>query len=118
MLENCPSARSPRPRCAWARTSTRLRPDEVELGVGIHGERGTARVPFAAADEPTALLVDPLVAELGLGRSAPSSKSSIRCPQTPAASGARQEVGGCVLQQAAGPDVLDKNCAALGLFTG
>ncbi|MEZ2389697.1 dihydroxyacetone kinase subunit DhaK [bacterium RCC_150] len=44
-----------------------LRPDEVELGVGIHGERGTARVPFAAADELTALLVDPLVAELGLG---------------------------------------------------
>ena len=42
--------------------------DEVELGVGIHGERGTARIPFATADELTARLVDPLVAELGLAR--------------------------------------------------
>lgn len=45
-----------------------LLPDEVELGVGIHGERGTGRVPFASADELTTLLVDPLVAELGLER--------------------------------------------------
>lgn len=42
--------------------------DEVELGVGIHGERGTGRVPFANADALTALLVEPLVAELGLTR--------------------------------------------------
>lgn len=46
----------------------RLGADEIELGVGIHGERGTARVPFGMADELTALLVDPLVAELGLRR--------------------------------------------------
>lgn len=39
---------------------------EVELGVGIHGERGTGRMPFADADTLTARLVDPLVAELGL----------------------------------------------------
>jgi dihydroxyacetone kinase-like protein len=45
-----------------------LRPDEVELGVGIHGERGTGQVPFAEADALTDLLVDPLVKELGLGR--------------------------------------------------
>jgi dihydroxyacetone kinase-like protein len=42
--------------------------EEVELGVGIHGERGTARVPFDTADHLTALLVDPLVAGLELGR--------------------------------------------------
>lgn len=45
-----------------------LHDDEVELGVGIHGERGTGRVPFAEADALTALLVDPLVEELGLTR--------------------------------------------------
>lgn len=48
-----------------------LPPDEVELGVGIHGERGTGRVPFAAADTLVAQLVDPLVNELGLGRGSP-----------------------------------------------
>jgi dihydroxyacetone kinase-like protein len=42
--------------------------DEVELGVGIHGERGPGRVPFASADELIALLVDPVVADLGLRR--------------------------------------------------
>lgn len=41
---------------------------EVELGVGIHGERGTGRVPFTDADTLVSLLVDPLVAELGLTR--------------------------------------------------
>ncbi|WP_040840690.1 dihydroxyacetone kinase subunit DhaK [Nocardia brevicatena] len=45
-----------------------LDPDEVELGVGIHGERGTGRVPFADADTLISLLVDPLVAELGVAR--------------------------------------------------
>lgn len=41
---------------------------EVEFGVGIHGERGTARIAFAAADELVDALVDPLVGDLGLGR--------------------------------------------------
>lgn len=45
-----------------------LDPGEVELGVGIHGERGTDRVPFADADTLISLLVDPLVAELGATR--------------------------------------------------
>ena len=40
---------------------------EVELGVGIHGERGRSRVPFANADELVALLVEPLTATLELG---------------------------------------------------
>ncbi|TKG64921.1 dihydroxyacetone kinase subunit DhaK [Prauserella endophytica] len=42
--------------------------DEVELGVGIHGERGTGRIPFADADTLTARLVEPLVTELGLAK--------------------------------------------------
>jgi phosphoenolpyruvate---glycerone phosphotransferase subunit DhaK len=40
--------------------------DEVELGVGIHGERGRSRVAFASADELTALLVEPLLDDLAL----------------------------------------------------
>ncbi len=43
-----------------------LADDEIELGVGIHGERGTGRVPFATADELSELLVAPLVSDLGL----------------------------------------------------
>ncbi|MEW9550368.1 dihydroxyacetone kinase subunit DhaK [Nonomuraea sp. NPDC050783] len=45
-----------------------LADDEVELGVGIHGERGVGRRPFASADELTADLLDRLVAALGLRR--------------------------------------------------
>jgi dihydroxyacetone kinase-like protein len=42
--------------------------DEVELGVGIHGERGTGRVAYAPADALTDQLVDPLLAALALER--------------------------------------------------
>jgi dihydroxyacetone kinase-like protein len=45
--------------------------DLVELGVGIHGERGTGRVPFAPADELVDQLVAPLVEDLELDGSAP-----------------------------------------------
>ena len=45
-----------------------LADDEVELGVGIHGERGVGRRAFAAADELIADLLDRLVAALGLTR--------------------------------------------------
>ena len=45
-----------------------LADDEVELGVGIHGERGIGRRAFASADELTADLLDRLVSALGLGR--------------------------------------------------
>lgn len=41
---------------------------EVELGVGIHGERGTGRIPFADADTLITQLVDPLTDALGLRR--------------------------------------------------
>lgn len=40
---------------------------EVELGVGIHGERGTGRIPFVAADELTEQLLTPLLGDLSLG---------------------------------------------------
>jgi phosphoenolpyruvate---glycerone phosphotransferase subunit DhaK len=40
--------------------------DLVEFGVGIHGERGTARIPFGPADGLVDQLVEPLVTELQL----------------------------------------------------
>ncbi|MDH6698228.1 dihydroxyacetone kinase subunit DhaK [Streptomyces griseoviridis] len=40
----------------------------IELGVGIHGERGTGRVPLADADGLIAHLVDPLAEALALTR--------------------------------------------------
>jgi dihydroxyacetone kinase-like protein len=40
---------------------------EVELGVGIHGERGVARAPFSSADDLAASLTQPLADELALG---------------------------------------------------
>jgi dihydroxyacetone kinase-like protein len=43
-----------------------LADDEVELGVGIHGERGTSRRTLAPARELVAVLVEPLVEALGL----------------------------------------------------
>jgi phosphoenolpyruvate---glycerone phosphotransferase subunit DhaK len=42
--------------------------DEVELGVGIHGERAASRAPFGTAGELVRRLVDPLVADLELRR--------------------------------------------------
>jgi dihydroxyacetone kinase-like protein len=50
------------------RPSFDLGADEIELGVGIHGERGRGRVQFADADALTEMLVNPLVADLELAR--------------------------------------------------
>ena len=44
--------------------------DLVEFGVGIHGERGVSRIPFATGDELVGRLVDPLVDELELRQGA------------------------------------------------
>ncbi len=44
-----------------------LTDDDIELGVGIHGERGTGRAKLAAADELVATLLDPLIGDLDLG---------------------------------------------------
>lgn len=45
-----------------------LQPHEVEFGVGIHGERGTGRIPYAPADDLVEQLVSPLVASLEIKR--------------------------------------------------
>jgi phosphoenolpyruvate---glycerone phosphotransferase subunit DhaK len=42
--------------------------DEIEYGVGIHGERGIERRSFAPAAELAELLAAPIVEALGLGR--------------------------------------------------
>ncbi|MGO2821559.1 MAG: dihydroxyacetone kinase subunit DhaK [Brachybacterium tyrofermentans] len=45
-----------------------LEDDEIELGVGIHGERAAKRAPFTDANGLTDLLLEPLLAELDLHR--------------------------------------------------
>lgn len=45
-----------------------LAPDEVEFGVGIHGERGTGRIPFATIDALVEQLITPLVDSLEVKR--------------------------------------------------
>lgn len=40
--------------------------DEIEIGIGIHGEPGRRRIPLAPADEITELLLDPVADDLGL----------------------------------------------------
>lgn len=48
--------------------SFELGSDEIEFGVGIHGERGIDRRPFAPAAELARMLVEPLVEAIGLVR--------------------------------------------------
>lgn len=50
------------------RPSFDLAEDEVELGIGIHGEPGRKRVPMDTADRLTDLLVDPVLDDLALTR--------------------------------------------------
>jgi dihydroxyacetone kinase-like protein len=38
--------------------------DEIEIGIGIHGEPGRHRIPMAPADSITDQLVDPILADL------------------------------------------------------
>ncbi len=40
--------------------------DEIEIGIGIHGEPGRRRVPLASADEITDALLNPVADDLGL----------------------------------------------------
>ncbi|WP_250445573.1 dihydroxyacetone kinase subunit DhaK [Actinotalea sp. C106] len=44
-----------------------LTEDEIEIGIGIHGEPGRRRVPMASADEITEQLTTPVMDDLGLG---------------------------------------------------
>lgn len=41
-----------------------LNDDEIEIGIGIHGEPGRHRIPMAPADSITDQLVDPILADL------------------------------------------------------
>ena len=43
-----------------------LGPDEIEFGLGIHGEKGVARATHRSADEIAAQLLDTIVTDLGL----------------------------------------------------
>jgi dihydroxyacetone kinase-like protein len=40
--------------------------NEMEIGIGIHGEPGRRRIPLAPVDEIAEMLVEPVVADLGL----------------------------------------------------
>jgi dihydroxyacetone kinase-like protein len=40
--------------------------NEMEIGIGIHGEPGRRRVPVASADEVTEMLATPIIEDLGL----------------------------------------------------
>lgn len=40
--------------------------DEIEIGIGIHGEPGRRRIPLAGADEITEMLLTPVADDLGL----------------------------------------------------
>jgi dihydroxyacetone kinase-like protein len=40
--------------------------NEMEIGIGIHGEPGRKRMPLASADEITDMLTGPIVSDLGL----------------------------------------------------
>src|SRR3984893_6296122 len=42
--------------------------NEMEIGIGIHGEPGRRRVPIAPAREIAAMLVDPILEDMPLGR--------------------------------------------------
>src|SRR6516164_6807429 len=41
-----------------------LADDEMELGIGIHGEPGRRRVKLASADEITEMLIEPIISDL------------------------------------------------------
>ena len=42
--------------------------DEMEIGIGIHGEPGRRRVPLAPVDDIAEMLLEPIVSDLGLAR--------------------------------------------------
>lgn len=44
--------------------SFELAEDEIEIGIGIHGEPGRRRIPMATANEITDLLLDPVLEDL------------------------------------------------------
>ena len=53
---------------AAGRPTFTLGDDEMEIGIGIHGEPGRARRPLAPADEVARLLAEPIIEDLALRR--------------------------------------------------
>jgi dihydroxyacetone kinase-like protein len=53
---------------AAGRPTFDLGDDEMELGVGIHGEPGRSRVPLAPAREVAEMLVEPILSDLPFNR--------------------------------------------------
>lgn len=53
---------------AVGRPSFELGEEQIELGVGIHGEPGRSREPMGTAAEIAPLLLEPVLADLGLRR--------------------------------------------------
>ena len=51
---------------AAGRPTFDLPDDEIEIGIGIHGEPGRRRIPLASADEITEMLLAPVADDLGL----------------------------------------------------
>ncbi len=58
--------------------------DEMELGVGIHGEPGRERLPLAPASEIAALLVEPILADLPFAQGRPRHRVRQRARRHPA----------------------------------
>jgi phosphoenolpyruvate---glycerone phosphotransferase subunit DhaK len=56
---------------AAGRPTFDLGDDEMELGVGIQGEPGRARLPLAPASEIASLLVEPILSDLAFARGNP-----------------------------------------------
>lgn len=46
--------------------------DEIEIGIGIHGEPGRHRIPLEAADAITDRLLEPVLADLGFAEGEPA----------------------------------------------
>jgi phosphoenolpyruvate---glycerone phosphotransferase subunit DhaK len=53
---------------AVGRPGFSLAANEMEIGIGIHGERGRARVPMLPADDVVGLLMEPILSDMGLDR--------------------------------------------------
>jgi dihydroxyacetone kinase-like protein len=56
---------------AAGRPTFDLGENEMELGVGIHGEPGRERLPLASAREIASLLVEPILADLPFAKGEP-----------------------------------------------
>lgn len=68
--ENCRSMGVALGACSLPQTGTpnfEIGPQDMEIGMGIHGEPGMKRAPLAGADTVADLLLEPILAELGLG---------------------------------------------------